>query len=75
MALSGTISGKTNNKYIDVKMDWSATQSYEDNTSKITAKVYYKRNNTGYTTSGTWRGSITINGTTKNIVKDPAAII
>ena len=75
MALSGTINGKTNNRYIDVKMDWSATQSYEDNTSKITAKIYYKRNNTGYTTSGTWRGSITINGTTKSIVNEPYSIV
>jgi hypothetical protein len=32
----------------------------------VTATLYYSRNNTGFTTSGTWSGSITINGTTKS---------
>lgn len=62
MALSGTINGLTGNQYIDAKIVWSATQFVSGNYSLVTATLYYKRNNTGYTTSGTWNGSITING-------------
>ena len=65
MALSGTITGSTANQYIDTKIVWSATQSIDGNYSLVTATLYYSRNNTGYTTSGTWSGSITINGTKK----------
>lgn len=65
MALSGTIIGSTNNRYIDAKIVWSATQSIDGNYSMVTATLYYSRNNTGYTTYGTWSGSITINGTNK----------
>lgn len=63
MALKGTINGSTANKYIDSKIEWSAVQSISGNYSDVTATLYYSRNNTGYTTSGTWSGSITINGT------------
>lgn len=63
MALKGTINGSTSNKYIDSKIEWSAVQSISGNYSDVTATLYYSRNNTGYTTSGTWSGSITINGT------------
>lgn len=66
MALSGTINGSTDNQYIDSKIEWSATQSIDGNYSMVTATLYYSRNNTGFTTSGTWSGSITINGTTKS---------
>lgn len=69
MALSGTITGSTSNKYIDCNITWSATQSATDNYSDVTATLYYSRNNTGYTTSGTWSGSITINGTTTSASK------
>ncbi len=65
MALSGTINGSTANQYIDAKIVWSATQSIDGNYSMVTATLYYSRNNTGFTTSGTWNGSITINGTKK----------
>ena len=64
MALSGTIKGSTNNQYVDAKISWSATQSIDGNYSMVTATLYYSRNNTGYTTYGTWSGKITINGTT-----------
>ena len=64
MALSGIITGTTDNKYIDAKVEWSATQDKLNNYSTITATLYYSRNNTGYTTYGNWSGSITINGTT-----------
>lgn len=66
MALSGTIKGSTNNQYIDAKITWSATQSIDGNYSMVTATLSYSRNNTGYTTSGTWSGKITINGTATN---------
>lgn len=65
MALSGTITGTTENKYIDSKIVWSATQSVDGNYSMVTATLHYSRNNTGYSTNGTWNGSITINGVTK----------
>lgn len=70
MALSGTITGKTNNKYINVKIEWSATQDVENNRSRVTAKVLYKRNNSGYYTEGNWRGTITINGSTSSYVNE-----
>lgn len=69
MALSGTINGTTNNKYISAKLEWSATQDKLENYSTITATLYYSRTNTGFTTYGEWVGSITINGTTTNVKK------
>ena len=63
MALSGTIYGSTNNQYIDPKIVWSASQNVTENYSTVTATLYYSRNNTGYTTYGTWSGNIVINGT------------
>jgi hypothetical protein len=69
MALSGTITKakgtSTSNQYIDAKIVWSATQSIDGNYSMVTATLYYSRNNSGYTTYGTWSGSLTINGTKK----------
>lgn len=62
---SGTISGSTSNKYIDSKIEWSSTTDIANNSSSVTAMLYYKRNNTGYTTSGIGSFSITINGTTR----------
>ena len=70
MALSGTIYGTTNNQWIDCKIEWSAEQDIATNTSKITATLYYIRTNTGYTTHGNLRGSITINGDTDSDVKE-----
>lgn len=65
MALSGTITGSTNNQYIQPTITWSAVQSVEGNYSDITATLTYSRTNTGYTTSGTWSGSISIGGAEK----------
>ena len=62
---SGVITGSTSNKYIDSKIEWSSTSSVANNNSSVTAKLYYRRNNSGYTTSGTGSFSITINGTKK----------
>ena len=63
MALSGSFTGSTSNKYVQPKIVWSATQSIDGNYSDVTATLYYSRTNSGYTTSGTWSGGITINGT------------
>lgn len=59
---SGTIYGSTANQYIDSKIVWSSVANNSANTSSVTAKLYYKRNNTGFTTSGTGSFSVTING-------------
>ena len=63
MAKSGSFTGSTNNEYIVPKITWSATQSISGNYSDVTATLTYSRTNTGFTTGGTWNGSITINGT------------
>lgn len=62
MALNGTFYGTTSNQYIKPKIIWSATQSVTGNYSRVTATLYYSRTNSGYTTSGTWSGSLTVNG-------------
>lgn len=59
---SGTINGSTGNQYIDAKIEWASTPDTEKNQSYVTARLYYKRNNVGYTTQGTGTFSITING-------------
>ncbi len=66
---SGTISGSTNNQYIDSRIVWSSTATTSSNTSKVTATLQYKRNNTGYTTSGTGSFAISIAGSTVNSSK------
>ena len=64
MALSGSFTGTTSNQYVQPKITWSATQNIAENYSTVTATLTYSRTNSGYTTSGRWNGSITINGTT-----------
>lgn len=66
---SGTITGSTGNEYIDAKIEWSSSKSTSTNSSSVSAILYYKRNNTGFTTTGTGTFSITINGTTKTVTK------
>lgn len=61
---SGIIRGTTSNQYIDVWLEWNATAYPADNKSVFECYLYYQRNNTGYTTDGTWTGSITVNGQT-----------
>ena len=63
---SGTIKGSTSNQYIDVKIEWSsiARTDVAGNSSSVTAALYYKRNNTGYETSGTGTFSITVGNST-----------
>ena len=72
---SGTISGSTSNQYIDSKIEYSYTQNVSANTSTITASLYYKRNNTGYTTSGTGKFSISIGGITAKSPNEPIKIV
>lgn len=66
---SVTINGSTNNQYIDSKIEVSYTQNTNLNTSTVTASLYYKRNNTGYTTSGTGTFVIYIDGTATSVTK------
>ena len=61
---SGTITGTTSNEYIEAKVEWESTAIPEDNQSKVVAKLYYRRTNTGYTTYGTGSFSVKV-GTTK----------
>lgn len=62
MALSGSIAGWSSNQYIDVTLDWSATQDVVANKSTITVTIWARRNNIGYVTSGTLAATIYING-------------
>lgn len=64
MALNGSFTGSTSNQYVQPKITWSAIQDIAGNYSMVTATLTYSRTNSGYTTSGKWSGSITINGTT-----------
>ena len=63
LTLSGAKLGTTSNQYIDAKIEWSVVGDIKTNTSKVTATLMYKRNNTGFTTKGTGSFSITIDGT------------
>lgn len=62
MALSGAFTGTTGSQYIFPTIKWSAAQSIDGNYSDVTVTLYYSRSNSGYTTSGTWSGGITIDG-------------
>lgn len=65
----GTINGSTGNQYIDSKIVWSSVANNDTNKSTVTAALYYKRNNTGFTTSGTGTFSISIAGINKSVTK------
>lgn len=67
MALSGSFTGSTNNQFVKPKITWSAKQNQNENYSTVTATLTYSRTNSGYTTSGKWEGSITINGETTSV--------
>ncbi len=60
MALSGIFYGTTANPRLKPQISWSAVQSVSGNYSDVTAKLQYTRSNSGYTTGGTWSGSLTI---------------
>lgn len=60
---SGSFTGTTSNDKIIPKITWSSKQNIEGNYSDVTATLTYSRTNSGYTTSGRFSGSITIDGT------------
>ena len=64
-----TINGSTGNQYIDAKIVWSSTPDDTANKSTVTAALYYKRNNTGYTTYGTGTFTISIGGLKTSVTK------
>lgn len=70
MALSGTISGSTNNQYIQARIRWSATQNQLANTSSVTAIFEVRKLSTSSAaTTGEGNWTLTINGTSKSIHK------
>ena len=50
---SGIIYGTTSNQYIECKIEWSSSFDIEKNRSQVSAVLYYRRTNTGFTTYGT----------------------
>lgn len=66
MALSGSAT-KQVGAYWYLDLQWSATQNYDDNTSTVTAKLYW-RSESPYSTSSsaTKDGSITLGGVTSS---------
>lgn len=63
---SGSFTGTTSNQYITPKITWSASKNIAGNYSDVTATLTYSRTNSGFTTSGRFSGSITIDGTKTN---------
>ena len=63
MALSGTFTGTASNAAIVPKIVWSGVQSHDENYTDVTATLYYSRTDS-YRTSGTWAGTINIDGNT-----------
>ena len=63
--MNGIITGVTSNQYIDCKIEWSSVPNIATNTSAVTASLYYKRNDSGNTTSGKGNFSISIGGARK----------
>jgi hypothetical protein len=61
---SGVINGSTSNSLIKAKIEWESTHLPGLNQSAVTASLYLRRTNTGYTTQGTGQFAITIEGET-----------
>lgn len=59
----GSFAGTTSNVFITPTIVWNSVVNSNTNTSTVTATLRYSRTNSGYTTSGTWNGSINIGGT------------
>lgn len=60
---SGSISGSTNNRYIVAQINWQSYSKTDGNYSDVNAQLFYRRTNSGYTTSGTIAGNLNIDGT------------
>ena len=62
--MAWTSDGVTDNQYIKWRLSWSESDKNEaNNTSKVTVKLYVRRTNTGYSTSGSGTAYIWIDGT------------
>ncbi len=57
---SGVINGSTSNSLIKAKIEWESAHLPGQNQSAVTASLYLRRTNTGYTTQGTGQFAITI---------------
>lgn len=66
---SGTITGSTSDQYIDAKIEWSSKTYPLNNSSSVTAALYLKSNTTGYTTEGTGKFYLYINGVGGSVTK------
>lgn len=64
MALSGSFSGSVFNDHHKVRVDWTATQNVANNTSTITAKLYYVHDWSISISARSSAHSVTIDGTT-----------
>lgn len=56
---NGTITGITSNSRIDAKIEWTSVVNAENNSSTLSLFLYFRRNNTGYTTEGTGTFTLT----------------
>lgn len=71
---SGTINLSSNNSKLAGKIDWwSSSNGPNANSSNVSATLYARRTD-GYTTKGTWSGSLEIAGTTQNFSKSSTSI-
>ena len=61
----GTIYGTTGGVNIESKIEWSSIASTSSNSSVVTASLYYRRTNQGFTTYGTGSFILSIDGTKK----------
>ena len=62
MASNGVIWGSTNNKYIEAKIEWSASTNTNENYSTVSATLYYKKSSSsGASTRGTLSCRLSIN--------------
>lgn len=64
MALSGSfiLTRTSGTQYLQGRVEWSAVQNPVDNTSTVTARLIFRRTNTGYTTYGTGTFTLSIDG-------------
>lgn len=61
---SGTITGTTSNKYIDVRIAWTSSSNVSANTSTVTATLSYRKSSASTSkTYGTYSGELNIAGT------------
>jgi hypothetical protein len=61
--ITGYIYGTTSNEYIQCRIYWSAKADELNNKSTVSARLEYKRTNTGYSTYGNGEFTLSIGGT------------